>query len=338
MRRFWWFPLLLTLVACARVEPAGSEAPGALAAIGAQLFTDPRLSADGTTSCATCHDPALAFTDARAVSIGVFGRAGTRNAPSLLDLDHDHALFWEGRETDLAQAVLQPFTNPTELGHADLQAVVDAVRALPTYREDFEKAIGRAAPEAGDIGAALVAYLQRLDRGSTRFERAQRDGRLDALLSQEERAGLALFSGKAQCASCHTLGDNGGPFTDHRFHHAGIGFERIAGNLAPLLSRIDDARKAGAPMGQLILQDAEVAELGRFVVSGNAQDIGAFRTPTLRNVANTAPYMHDGSVPTLEAAIERELYYRGLFTGRPVQLTVEEQRQLAAFLRTLSIE
>ncbi|MEQ4573445.1 MAG: cytochrome c peroxidase [Gammaproteobacteria bacterium] len=314
--------------------PTSHRAQEPLARVGAQLFSDVRLSADGKVSCASCHLSAKAFADGEAVSIGAFERKGTRNAPSLLDLTAGQPLFWDGREHDLSVAVLQPFANPREMGHENMQAVLQRITALPEYR----KALSRDGKlHEADIAAALVAYLRSLDAGTTLFERARKASDL-SLLGHDAEMGLRLFQGKAQCASCHAITEAGAPLTDGRYHHTGIGFDRIAGNIAPLLTLIKTAQESGMPLGRLVLADQDIAELGRFAVTGKPQDLGAFRTPTLRNVANTAPYMHDGSIATLEAAIEHELYYRGLIQGRPIKLTVEEQRQLAAFLRTLSIE
>lgn len=334
MRTLLIYMVALLLCGCMQAGSDDAAAHAGLGSLGSRLFFDARLSTDGTVSCATCHDPARAFADGRPVSVGVHGRQGTRNAPSLLDVDVVEAFFWDGRESDLAEVVLQPFSNAVEMGHEGLQEAVDRVREIAEYRAGFSAAVGRDMPDAEDIGRALAAFLRSLDAGSSRYERAVAAGNW-SLLTEDEQAGLQLFRGTAQCGSCHLSDRDARVLTDNRFHHAGIGFERIAGNLAPLLTRIEALEGTGAPLGRLVLEDAEIAELGHFVATRRPQDLGAFRTPTLRNVANTAPYMHDGSVATLEEAIERELYYRGISLGRPINLTVEEQRQLAAFLRAL---
>lgn len=335
-----WLLVCVTTVAlsaCAPVDTNPATVADDLAPLGLQLFFDPRLSADGNVSCATCHDPERAFADGKRVSVGVFGRQGTRNAPSLLDLESMASFFWDGREQELISAVLQPFTNEVELGHESAQAVVDTVQRIPEYQTEFSRILGRESLNEEDIGMALMAYLGSLDRGISRYEYAA-TARDWSILSSDELTGLRLFESKAQCDSCHLLGGKRHTFTDNRFHHAGIGFDRIAGNLAPLLKRIDAFDRTQTPLGHLVLKDRDVAELGRFASTHNPQDLGAYRTPSLRNVANTAPYMHDGSVATLEDAIERELYYRGITLGRPINLTVEEQHQLAAFLRSLSVD
>lgn len=304
--------------------------------LGKLLFFDKRLSADGRVSCATCHIPSLDFTDGRATSVGASGRVSTRNSTSLLDVAHLESFFWDGRESTLADAVLQPFTNPAELGNAYMADVESALASTPEYRTKFFRQYGRA-PDSAAIAHSLSTYIRSLESGTTRIERYLSSGDT-TLLSDDEVAGLSLFRGKANCSSCHIIDEEAAPLTDHRFHHAGVGFERVAGQIASLIAKINNEAASGIPLGNLVLESKEIAELGRFVRTGSPSDLGAFRTPTLRNVARTAPYMHDGSVRTLEAAVERELYYRGISMGRPISLTTEEKRQLQAFLQALSIE
>jgi len=315
--------LLLLPAGCVR------HAPQANAQLGAQLFNDARLGADGRTSCASCHSSRLAFTDGRTLSVGAFDRIGTRNAPSLLGLSGQGPQFWDGRERTLTAAVMQPFANPREMGHDHIAQALARIAAQPEYREAFGDKIDEA-----DVAGALTAYLLSLDAGTSAFDRAYASGDYASMGGDAQR-GLQLFEGKAQCASCHRISGKRPSFNDGQFHHASVGFERIAGHIHALQQQLQATRAAGEPIGRLVLSDQDIAELGRFAVTARPQDLGAFRTPSLRNVARTAPYMHDGSVPTLEAAIEHELYYRGLASGQPIKLTVEEQRQLGAFLRSL---
>lgn len=314
---------------CTPEETITSPPRNALVQMGETLFNDVRLGADGRTSCATCHSSAHAFTDARARSVGAFGREGTRNSPSLIGLAAHGPQFWDGREDTLSQAVLQPLGNPREMGHDSVSAAMLHIAALPEYRRFFGLQISEA-----DVSEALSSYLLRLDPGPSPYDRARAAGDMELMGPQAQR-GLQLFQGKAQCASCH-LTEAQSPFSDGLHHHASVGFERIAGNIRTLQARLDQTRAAGEPLGRVILADTEIAELGRFAVTYDPKDMGAFRTPSLRNVARTAPYMHDGSIPTLDAAIEHELYYRGLASGQPISLTVEERRDLLAFLQALS--
>jgi cytochrome c peroxidase len=327
----WVVVTLLTVLTsgCAREEAVTPPPRNALVQMGETLFNDTRLGADGRTSCATCHISEHAFTDARALSVGAFGREGTRNSPSLIGLVAQGPQFWDGREGTLVQAVVQPLGNPREMGHDSVASAMQHIASLPEYRQYFGPRITEA-----DVAEALSSYLLALDAGPSLFERAVAADDHSLLGAQAQR-GLQLFQGKAQCASCH-LPTAENAFSDGRYHHASVGFERIAGNIRSLLGRLDQTRAAGEPLGKVILADAEIAELGRFAITAEPQDMGAFRTPTLRNVARTAPYMHDGSIQTLEAAIEHELYYRGLASGQPINLTVSERRDLAAFLETLS--
>lgn len=327
----WTLLIALSVLVVACTDHAAPPKVGqeGLARIGATLFNDPRLGADGRTSCATCHAAEHAFTDARPLAVGAFGREGTRNSPSLIGLTAEGPQFWDGREARLSDAVMQPLGNPSEMGHDSVAAAMQRIAELPEYRAHFGEHVQEA-----DVSAALTQYLLQLDVGSSAYERASAQNDFSQLEPAAQR-GLHLFRGKAQCSSCH-LPEGTPTFSDERFHHASVGFERIAGNIRSLQKQLEVARASGKPLGHLILADANIAELGRFAVTATPQDMGAFRTPSLRNVARTAPYMHDGSIPTLDAAIEHELYYRGLASGQPISLTVEERRDLLAFLHALS--
>lgn len=323
--------LLLTLAGCN--SPGSSSGDfAAKVMLGKQLFSDPGLSADRQVSCATCHDPKRYFTQTAATSVGAHGKTGTRNAPSLLDTPHARAFFWDGREAMLQQAVLQPFTNPVEMGLPDTNALLQRVRMNPDYVSSFEQIFDRA-PDKTGIADALSTYISSLPAAKSSYHRSLH-GR--ERLSEDEEIGLALFQGKAGCGECHHLADAPPTPTDHTYHHTGIGFDKVAGHIAPMLVKLDALQQQGKPIGVAILSDSEVAELGRFAVTRKPSDLGAFRTPSLRNVAVTAPYMHDGSVPTLSAAVDQEIYYRSLARGRQINLTVEEKRQLLAFLSALT--
>ncbi len=328
--------LSLMLAACTAQKPAADPRETARIALGQKLFEDKSLSVGGKVSCATCHNPARAFTDARPRSVGVQGLSGTRNAPSLLDVKLMSSFFWEGRIARLEEAAIQALTNPVEMGAQSRDPLLLKINRHADYRKATMAAFATERLDSETLGIALAAYLRALPSGESRYERYVRSGRKTGLTA-EETEGLVLFQGKAGCAACHVTAGATASFTDNAFHHTGVGFERVAGNLGATLERLDRAQRNGAPIGELLLSQPDIAELGRFVVTRRPSDLGAFRTPTLRNVAATAPYMHDGSVPTLEAAVEREIYYRSLAKGQPITLTVEEQKQLMAFLRSLSV-
>jgi cytochrome c peroxidase len=332
------FALLVVAVVtgCHRSGDSSRTQSEARIALGQKIFSDKQFSSDGSTSCSSCHDPKQAFTDSRVVSVGVHHAAGTRNAPSLSHIAETHAFFWDGREQRLATVVLQPFTNPVEMGLLDTGTLVRRVDHDPSYQTAFAKAFADDNTVTEEnISASLAAYLSSLPQGNSRYDAfVASHGR--AGLNPDERAGLSLFDGKAGCSQCHLLQGPHPTFTDELFHHTGVGYDRIAGNIAPLIAKLNSPAVRSQALGHILLTNQDVSELGRFAVTQQPVDLGAFRTPSLRNVVHTAPYMHDGSVPTLQAAVEREIYYRSLQRGHPIQLTVPEQKQLLAFLGTLS--
>ncbi|MGO1002301.1 cytochrome-c peroxidase [Lysobacter sp. CA196] len=328
-----WLPILaigLALLTAACDQPTTAADPAAAdarwASLGERLFNDKSLSSDGRISCASCHRPGQAFTDALATSVGAHGRTGTRNAPSLLDVAELPHFFWDGRESNLETVVLQPLTNPVEMGLASTEDLVGRLERAPQYAEAF-KPLGGVSAEAA--AKALAAYLRTLRSGDSAYDRFIAGDR--NALGPDEQAGLALFTGKAACNECHVLQTPRARLTDDRFHHLGVNDDAIAGKVATLIPRIADRTR----LGQIVLTETDVAGLGHFVASRQPADLAAFRTPSLRNVALTAPYMHDGSVATLEQAVEQEIYYRGLNKGKPLSITVEERRQLTTLLRSL---
>lgn len=328
--------LISGLPACDGVRGAGNPAevasPAARVALGKRLFLDARLSADGQVSCASCHRPDAAFADGQPVSVGVQGRKGTRNAPSLLDASVMSRFFWDGREGRLEAAVIQPFTNPVEMGLKSPTSLIDRINADAGYRLKFAAAFpGDAEVSTEKVGRALAAYVHALNHGRSAYDR-YRSGDTQ-ILDTDQKAGLDLFAGKAECGTCHRLEGQPASFTDDQYHHLGISDSGVAGRISELAGRVEANSQN---LGHFVLSQADVAGLGRFVVTRKVAHLAAFRTPSLRNVGVTAPYMHDGSVATLEAAVDHELYYRGLSKGRPLALTVEERRQLVAFLRALT--
>jgi cytochrome c peroxidase len=307
--------------------------PGArLADLGREIFFDATLSLDGSIACASCHVPDRAFSDGRAVSIGVGGGRGTRNAPSLVNVGSARTLFWDGRREVLEDQVLEPLLSAVEHGLPSEQALVVKVRARPSYLALFAQALGSGEPTAPGIGRALAAFLRTLRSGDAPIDRFLA-GEEEAL-SASARRGLRLFTGYAGCSECHRMDGPMPLFTDHAFHSLGIGMEAVRGRLTDAAKRayaLDDPIR-----GELILADPDVAALGRFVVTKQVADIGKFKTPSLRNVALTGPYMHEGSIATLSEAIDRELYYRSLAIGRPLALTRDERADLRAFLESLT--
>lgn len=303
--------------------------------LGERLFHDARLSADGSTACSSCHRSDRAFSDGLPKAKGLGGATGNRNTPSLFNLAYVSAFSWDGRRSDLKQQALDPLLNPMEHGLSDLTDLQSLVQDDPDYRE----LLRRLAPQSADASPvaiaadALALYLRTLRSGGSAFDRFFFAGEEDAL-SQRARRGWGLFSGRAGCVQCHPVGKDWALFTDYQFRSTGITAPTPNAKLARLTRRVKEIPPE--TLATEITKDAELAALGRFLVTRNPKDIAKFRTPSLRDVARTAPYMHDGSVATLEQAVEKELYYLRTQGPRPVILTYEERLSLVAFLESLS--
>lgn len=283
--------------------PYQSADTAPLVALGRALFFDPILSRDSTIACATCHRPDRAFTDGRSVSRGIEGRTGTRNVPTLVNRGYGRAFSWDGRHASLEAQVLAPIAASDEMD-AGVEQILVRLRRSGPRRRSFEQTVGRL-PDGTGLASALAAFIRTLRSGGSRFDRFVA-GELDALDDEEVR-GMELFQGRARCSRCHF-----GPLlSDESFHNTGV------------------AWRAGTP-----------ADPGRAAVTGRPDDAGAFKTPTLRDVSRTSPYMHDGSIATLEEVVA--FYDGGGIANahrdpllRPLGLTAAEQRALVAFLETL---
>ena len=238
------------------------------------------------------------------MSRGVFGREGTRHVPTLINRGYGRAFFWDGRISSLEEQVLQPIQDPKEMDMT-LKDVVERLRRDRKYSELFQAVFGRI-PTHVDLANALASYVRTILSGDAPIDRYL-SGEREAL-SQQERQGLGIFRGKGNCTVCHV----GPTFTDERFHNTGVAW-----------------------------QDGALLDQGRYMVTGKEEDRGAFKVPTLREVARTAPYMHDGSLATLEDVVDfysdggRQNPYldREL---RPLRLTEDEKTAVVAFLRSLT--
>lgn len=272
--------------------------------LGRRLFFDPILSRDSSLACSSCHQPQRGFTDGRRVSVGVFGRQGTRNVPAILNRGYGRSFFWDGRIGSLEEQVLQPIRALDEMD-LTLEDAVVRVSNDPGYSHRFRSTFSRQV-NMEDIARALASYVRTIQAGASRFDRLV--GGDASAMTEVERQGLALFQGKARCDRCH-VGTN---LTDEGFHNTGVAWS-----------------------------EGRLQDLGRFVVSGVERDSGAFKTPTLREVERTAPYMHDGSLATLEEVVD--FYDRGGNANpyldpilRPLNLSPVEKEALVAFLRALT--
>jgi cytochrome c peroxidase len=307
-------------------------------ALGKQLFNDPHLSADGVIRCASCHIPEKNYTDGRRVAVGIYGRAGTRNTPSLMTIGaaQETSFFWDGRRSTLRQAVIDPLTNPVEMGLSNQAALLQRVQRNARYARAFAQAFPdtKRPVTLDEIATALANYVQSLKPPESAYDRYILQGDKTAL-NQRALLGLTIFQGKGHCAECHRLEGTPATLTDHAYHRTGVGLDAIAPDLPRLTQEVIQRSLQGAAIGNQVATHPDEAQLGRFNVTQDPADIGLFRTPSLRDVSHTAPYMHDGSVATLDDAIDREVYYRSLQAGHPMQLTVEERQDLKAFLEAL---
>jgi cytochrome c peroxidase len=309
-------------------------------ALGKKLYFDPRLSLDGTVACATCHDVTRGFTDQRPLSEGIGGKLGRRNAPTTLNATLLHSQFWDGRAATLEEQARLPIINPIEMGMPDGDAAIAAIKGDPEYQRLFQAAYGRP-PNFDDLGRAIAAFertLVFLESPVDRFLRGD-----EAALSPEARRGWALYNGKARCNGCHPLSVVNPLGTDDRFHNVGVSarhqkFGELATQALALLEK-DDSVQA---IDELALQ-TDLSELGRFLVTKRTVDVGGFRTPQVRNVGITAPYMHDGSMQTLWDVMDH--YNKGgepnpfLDGGiEPLGLTEQEIDDVVAFMFALTDE
>jgi cytochrome c peroxidase len=323
------------------VVPKGNPQSPEKIALGKRLFEDKRFSADGTVSCANCHDPAKAFIDGLPVAEGIKKLKGTRNSPTVINAAYYTSQFWDGRQPTLEEQAKDPFLNPVEHGLSDHQFIVAIIRKDPDYLEQFKKIFGVSPDEItiDHVVKAISSFERSVISGDSPFDRYMYGGDKNAL-SESAKRGLELYKGKARCQECHTISASHALFTDNKFHNLGVGFKKIRPRLREIVKEVKMAQQKGRELDESILTKSEVSELGRFVVTGKLSDIGAFKTSSLRNIAVTGPYMHDGSLTTLEEVME--LYNKGgeknpfLGSVRVLNLTDGEIKDIIAFLRSLT--
>ncbi len=311
-------------------------------ALGKRLFEDKRFSADGTVACANCHKPDQAFTDGLPVSEGIRKQKGTRNAPTVVNAAYFTSQFWDGRRPSLEEQSQDPFVNPIEHGLKDHRPILDVIRRDPEYVAQFKKVFGVGPDQItmDHVAKAIASFERTVISGDSPFDRYQFGGDKTAM-SESAIRGLEVFRTKGRCVDCHKIEQTSATFTDNDFHNLGVGFKRIEPKLQTIVAQFRAAKAAGKAIDETVLTSAEASELGRFAVTGRISDLGRFKTPTLRNVAVTGPYMHDGSQKTLEEVID--FYDKGgeknpfLAGGiRPLNLTPQEKADLVEFLRHLT--
>jgi cytochrome c peroxidase len=293
--------------------PDGNPPTDATIALGRRLFYDVRLSADGSLSCASCHNPTLGFSDGRRNSKGFAGKLGSRNAPTVLDAAYSPTQFWDGRAASLEDQAGGPIANPIEMNQAH-DVCVSKLDADPSYKTAFARAFGPGPVTMAKLTSAVASFERTLISGNSRFDRYEYGGDKKALNAAEIR-GLEIFRDekKGDCAACHTIGSDSALFTDGKFHNIGVG----------------------------VNDEGELTDLGRYEKTHFDSDKGAFKTPTLRNIAITAPYMHDGSLKTLKDVVD---FYAGGGNSNPyldpkiktIHLSGPERADLTAFLESLT--
>jgi cytochrome c peroxidase len=286
------------------VTPPNNPQSSAKIQLGKQLYFDTRLSKDNTISCATCHDPVLGWSDKGPTSKGIAGQMGGRRAPPVSNAAYLPLQFWDGRSPSLEDQAKGPIQNPIEMGNTH-QAMIRTVADIPGYVEEFRRVFGEGPLTVQQVADAIAAFERTVVTTDSKFDRYARGDH--SALTRLEKQGLEVFNGKGHCSACHW----GSNFTDGRFHNLGV-----------------PARDPGNP------------DQGRYAVTKNPADMGAFKTPTMRDVSLRAPYLHDGSEKTLESVID--FYDRG--GGKdanldplmvPLGLSRLEKKALVAFLKAL---
>lgn len=305
--------------------------------LGRRLFFDRRLSANATLSCAMCHVPEQGFTQNELKTpVGIEGRFVHRNAPSLYNVAYQEALFHDGREDDLANQIWAPLLAANEMGNASREAVVERLGGLEEYEGEFLRVFGDGI-SAATLGRALASYQTALLSADSPFDRWYFGGEADAVGAEVKR-GFRSFVNEG-CATCHQLQTGHATFTDGAYHDTGIGFLAAASAGTP-------ARRLQIAPGVIIDVETDIAtphveDDGRAAVTGDPADRWRYRTPGLRNVALSAPYMHDGSLATVEAVIDYYAAGGAPHDGqdariRPLSLGADERADLVAFLQALT--
>lgn len=310
--------------------------------LGQRLFFDRRLSSNRTLACASCHIPSQGFTqNAMARSVGMEGKTLRRNASSLLNAVHHQRLYWDGRELGIETLVWGKLLDEPVMGNRAVGEVMARLRGDERLLADFNEAFPGDGLTMRTVAEALTDYVSTLVAADSRFDRWYFGQEQDAL-SEDEQRGYRLFVGRAGCAQCHTVGPDHALFTDNRLHNTGIGYSHSMGKRAPRTTiPVGDGTLAINLSALRGTEEHRYNDLGHYEVTQDPADRWKFRTPTLRNVALTGPYMHDGSIATLEGVVA---YYNEGGTPHelqapqlhPLGLSKDEQAELAAFLRALT--
>jgi cytochrome c peroxidase len=318
-------------------------------ALGEKLYNDTRFSTTGEVGCFTCHDQKKVFTDTPLkTSEGIDKLTGTRNSPTVINSAYFTTQFWDGRSPDLEDQALQPFINPVEHGLKNYDPILEIVRNDPEYAKAFKEVFEKSGEDITmrEVVLAIASFERTVVSGNSAFDRYYFAGEKDALTEQQIR-GFDLFVNQGRCVSCHVVEQTQALFTDNRFHNIGVGINNIQADVPELADDFLEADMSLSEVDIEVLTDPRTSELGRFAISHGFDDLGSFKTPTLRNAAVTPPYMHDGSIETLKDVL---IHYNNggvtdvgdpvndfLSSGiRPLDLDEDQIDDLVAFMEALT--
>jgi cytochrome c peroxidase len=318
-------------------------------ALGSKLFNDKRFSSTGEVSCATCHDAGKAFTDSPLqTSEGINKLKGTRNAPTVVNAAYFTTQFWDGRSASLEDQSQHPFVNPIEMGLPNHEPILKIVRTDTEYVASFRQvfAVEPAAITMEHVKKAIATFERTIVAGDSPFDRYYFGGD-KAAMSESAVRGFQVFLGDGRCVSCHVIEQDQALFTDNRFHNVGVGINRIQDKVPEIAPKFIEAKAKGLDVDKAVLSNPSTSELGRFAITEELDVLGAFKTPTLRNVEVTAPFMHDGSLKTLRDVVVH--YNNGGVTNkgervndflsggiRELNLSDQQITDLVAFMEALT--
>ncbi len=324
--------------------PADNPLSEAKLTLGRKLFFDRRLSLNGTISCAMCHVPEQGFThNELATAVGVEGRTVRRNSPTIYNVGYHKRLFHDGRDDRLEHQIWGPLLASNEMANPSVSAVINKLHTLADYRGLFEQAFAGEAATIANLGKAIASYERTLVSGNSAFDRMHFGGDV-AAIDDSSRRGFAIFIGKGRCSACHLIEQDHALFTDHQMHNTGIGYQRSMRK-----TPVDPQRVLLAPGIFIDVEPNAVtysserppSDLGYYEITQNPDHRWMYRTPSLRNIELTAPYMHDGSLATLDAVVD--FYARGGIENQlldpllhPLSLSKGERADLVAFLKSLT--
>ncbi len=334
-----WKPQLgLPLAPAPENNPADAEK----IALGRKLFYDRRLSLNNTFSCAMCHIPEQGFSsNEMATAVGIEGRTVRRNSPTLYNVAYAKLLFHDGRENTLEQQVWGPFLAHNEMGNPSVGHVVDKIKSLEDYQGLFEKNYSTE-PNMLNIGQAIASYERSLNSADSAFDRWHFGKQQDAVNTSVKK-GYELFVGKAGCATCHSIDENYALFSDHQLHNTGVGYQESMG-VSAKTQKIQIAPGVFVNVDRQSLEsilEKKAGDLGQYEITQNPQDRWKYKTPTLRNINLTGPYMHNGSLSTLGDVVK--FYNQGGVKNegldllvKPLHLDNKEISNLVDFLKALT--